>query len=200
MSLIALPPIFKVTSFTLLQMNSVRTFSSPYGGSQTMIDLLNDRWKISMTVGITNYRDAAALEAFVNAQRSGVNTVNLYHYARPTPRGTAAGTLTLVGDTPAGSDSIMVAGGASAANKTLLAGDLLGISPQLLMLAANVTLDASGRGLVWLTNRLRLDQLDGASVILSYPTAPFRLASVPSVTYSGTTVGSMSLDYFEAVA
>jgi hypothetical protein len=55
--------------------------------------LLNDRWMAYLTIPQAYPTDAAAIEAFVNSFRGQVNTVNLWHFARPAPRGTARGSL-----------------------------------------------------------------------------------------------------------
>ena len=199
MSTIAFPPVFPVVSFTLLQVNNIRAFSSPYGSNEILTDMLNDRWKMTIGIGITNYRNAAAVEAFVNAQRNGINTVNLYHFVRPTPQGTMTGTPTLNGAHAAGVDTIAITGGVGNAGKTLVAGDIIGLGSLLLMIAANLTLDGSGNGTATMTNRLRVAQPSGAAITWNYPTAPFRLTTVPGVAYAGTQVSGMTLDYLEAV-
>ena len=199
MTTIALPSVFPVLQFSMLQINNLRTFSSPYGSSENLIDLLNDCWKITLEVGISNLANAAVIEAFVNAQRGGVNTVDLYHWIRPTPRGTANGVFTLSAPASAGAESIAITGGGGQAGRTLLAGDVLGLTPMLLMVAANVTLDGSGNGVVFLTNRLRIAKVIGSAVIWNTPKAPFRLSGVPSVVYMGSQTSSMTMDYFEAI-
>jgi hypothetical protein len=199
MSTIALPSIFRVSQFAMVQEENLRVNSSPYGGSEQLVDLLNDRWKVSLEVGVSQQSEGAQLEAFINAQRGGINTVNLFHYGRPVPRGTMRGTLTLAATAAAGAASITLTGGAGQASTTLLAGDLVGVGGLLLMVQDNATANGSGVITINITNRLRVLQTSGVSVTWDHPTAFFRLVGKPTIAYVGTQVQGFSADYIEAV-
>ena len=68
-----------------------RVHASPFGGSEQTVDLLNDRWMLSLTLTQRAGFDwGAKAEAFIAALRGQTNTVALWHFARPTVRGTLA--------------------------------------------------------------------------------------------------------------
>lgn len=199
MAVIALPSIFRVSRFAMMQENNLRVHSSPYGGSEQLVDLLNDRWKISLELGISQQAEGAQLDAFINAQRGGINLVDLYHYGRPTPRGTMRGTMTLNAAAAAGAASIVVTAGAGQAGTTLLAGDLVGVGGLLLMVQDNATANGSGVITLNITNRLRNARSSGAAVTWNQPTASFRMVGTPAVSYVGTQVQGFSMDFIELV-
>lgn len=109
MSTITLPSQFLPKSFTLKQQTSQRVSASPFGGSEQAIDLLNDRWVASAELVQNNYENSAYIESFIASMRGQVNNVALYHFARPQPRGTLRGALTLAADAAQGARSITVA-------------------------------------------------------------------------------------------
>jgi hypothetical protein len=191
--------VFRVTQFSAVLYSNVRANSSPYGGSEQIVDLLNDRWKIRMEVGVSQMDVGAVVEAFIASLRNGVNTVNLYHYARPAPRGTMRGTLTLSASAAINAASIVVTGGAGQAGKTLLAGDVLGVGGLLVMVQDDATANGSGVITVNLVNRLRVAQSSGASVTWNQPTAAFRISGNPAVLYVGTRIESVAFDFVEAI-
>lgn len=199
MTTIALPSVFRVTQFSMPMTSNVRANSAPYGGSEQVIDLLNDRWKIHLEVGLSQMAIGAVVEAFIAALRNGVNTVNLYHYARPTPRGTMRGTLTLSSSAVINASGIVVTGGAGQAGTTLLAGDILGVGGMLVMVQDDATANSSGIVTLNLVNRLRIAQASGAAVTWNQPVAPFRVTGTPVVLYVGTRMESVSFDFVEAI-
>jgi len=70
--------------------------------------------------------------------RGQSNKVALYHFARAAPAGTVRGALTLNASAAQGASSIVVTG-CNPATGTLIAGDMLGVGGQLLMVAADCT-------------------------------------------------------------
>lgn len=197
MSAISLPTGFRPDSVSLVLQANQRMHSSPFGGSDQVVDMLNDRWAMSLTLPMRLQADAAALEAWLASMRGMVNTSALWHFARPAPRGTMRGSPTLNGAHSAGAASIAITGGT--AGGTLLAGDMLGLGGLLLMVAADVTLNGSGAGTVTLANRLRAAQSHGAAITWNKPTASFRLQRSSSVRYSGVVAEQLSLDFIEAI-
>lgn len=198
MSLIAFPTGLRPVSMTLVLQAAQRVNAAPFGGSEQAVDLLNERWALSMTLPARTQAEAAAVEAWLASMRGMVNTVALWHFVRPVPRGTMRGSPTLNGAHAAGAASIAITGGT--ANGTLLAGDLLGLGGLLLMVAADVTLNGSGAGTVSIANRLRVAQSNGAAITYNKPTAPFRLASTGvGISYSPGLGEAVSLDLLEAI-
>ena len=86
-----------------------RVHASPFGGSEQTVDLLNDRWMLSLTLTQRAGFDwGAKAEAFIAALRGQTNTVALWHFARPTVRGTlASATCATVAQ---GADAVVLTG------------------------------------------------------------------------------------------
>lgn len=152
MSLIPFPSPGALVSFDLRQAANQRGFASPFGGSEQYADLMNDRWEASLTLPPSTGADSAVFEAYVAQMVRRVNTTNLYHFGRPTPRGTLAGSPALVAPAAQGAASITVG---AVAGQTLRTGDMLGIGGLLVQVAADCVADASGAMVVPLVNRLR---------------------------------------------
>ena len=193
MSLITLPATFKPRTSTLTGYVSQRVNAAPFGGSEQAIDLLNDRWMLSVELPPCTHDNAAALEAFAGAMRGQTNTVALWNFARPTVRGTIAGAKTLSAGAAQGAASVSIT-----ATGTLLAGDMIGIGGLLLMVAADAT-SSAGIITATLTNRLRIALSSGAAVTTLKPTATFRLLSSSGVQYVPGYAQSASFDFGEAI-
>jgi len=187
----------RVASARFMLQTNQRVNASPFGGSEQVVDMLNDRLVAHVTLAATKYAEAAAVEAFIASFRGQVNTVLLWHFAREAPRGTLRGTLLTSGTQAQGAASIVVTGGTN--GQTVLAGDILGAGGQLLMAASTATV-AGGTITIPLVNRLRSAIAAGASVTWDKPTAPFRLLSHSGVEYGrGGLVGEVQLTLGEAI-
>ena len=197
MSLITLPAGFRPSAISLTLSSNQRVNAAPFGGSEQVVDLLNDRWLLTATLPARTHAQMAEIEAMFASLRGQVNTLELWHFARPVPRGTMRGSPTLNGAHSAGAASIAITGGT--AGGTLLAGDMLGLGGLLLMVAADVTLNGSGAGTVTLANRLRSAQSNGAAITWDRPKAPFRLVGAPLVSYLPGLGDSVSADFAEAI-
>jgi hypothetical protein len=197
MSTITLPALFVPRTVRLVQSVNQRVSAAPFGGSEQAIDLLNDRWLLSCEMAESQPADAAWREAFINNMRGQTNTVNLYHFTRPAPRGTVRGTLTLNAPAAQGASSIVITG-CSPATGTLLAGDMLGVGGLLLMVGADCTAVA-GVITVPIVNRLRVAQSSGAAVTWDKPTAPFRLLSTNGVQYTPGVAQAVTFDFGESI-
>lgn len=196
MSAISLPAWFGLDGFALWLSITQRSFSSPFGGSEQVIDLLNDRWMASVSLPPRIFSEAGSLEAFVASFRGSTNTISLYHFLRPQPRGTMRGTPSC-GAVSQGASSIFI--GSAGAGATLLAGDMFGVDGLLFQVASDCTADGSGNFLVPIVNRVRRAILPFAPVIWDRPSAPFRLASRPIVQYVPGYAQGVELDFVEAV-
>lgn len=168
-----------------------RVFAAPFGGSEQAVDLLNDRWMLSLVLPArAGFDKAAQIEAFIAAMRGQTNDVALWHFARPTVRGTLASATASAASQ--GASAVTLSG-----TGTLKAGDMLGISGLLLQVAADVSI--SGSGSVTLVNRLRT-AVSGA-VTFTKPTALFRFASPDvGVSYVPGRSEPVALDFVEKVA
>ena len=191
MSVIALPAAFKPRTCLFTQSTNQRVSASPFGGSEQAVDMLNDRWLVSVETGPLSRIDAVAIEVFIAALRGQTNAVALYHFARPTVAGTIAGAKNLSASAAQGAASISIT-----ATGTLVAGDMLGVGDLLLMVAQNCAAVA-GVITVPLTNRLRKALSSGAAVTTTQPTANFRLLSTPGVQHTRGWSPPVSFDFGE---
>lgn len=170
-----------------------RAAIAPFGGSEQVTDLLNDRWYLSCTLPPRAGRVMGGrVEAFVAALRGMTNTVNLWHFARPTVLGTLASAT--CGATTAGVQSLTLTG-----TGTLRGGDMLGISGQLFQVADDVTL--AGATAVGIVNRVRTAISAGTPVTLTRPTAAFRLVSAhAALQHVPMASEPIALDFAEVIA
>ena len=196
MTTITFPTGVAPDAFALRLSATQRVHASPFGGSEQVVDLLNDRWMISMSLPKRTRAQAAAIEAFINAMRGMTNTVNLYHFGRKEPRGTMRGSPTCQ---VAGQGDGAIVLNSAGAGATLLAGDLIGISGLLLQVASDVAADGSGVMVVTLVNRLRKQITGGSAVTWDRPAVPFRLISTPAVQHVPGYAEGVSLDFAEVI-
>lgn len=194
MSTIALPELFAPLHCRFKSVVNQRVNASPFGGSEQAIDMLNDRWTCSVELDSLNNDDAASIEAFINAMRGQTNVCNLWHFARPVPRGTVRGALTAAAAAQ-GAASLVISG-CTPSTGTLKAGDMLGLGGLLLMVASDCTAVA-GTVTVPLVNRLR--KTVSGTVTWDKPTAPFRLLNSSDVQYGLGVSDPVSLDFGEYI-
>lgn len=197
MTAIALPSTFRPENFSMRLQTAQAAFASPFGGSEQVVDKINDRWMISLTIPRGASETLASIEAFVNAMRGMTNTCSLWHMQRRAPRGTMRGTPTCNTAAQGAASVVLIAAGAGA---TLLAGDMIGISTMLLQVSTDCTANGSGVITVPLVNRLRTAVTGGTAVVWDKPTAVFRLMSSPSVQYVPGYAEGVSLDFAEVVS
>jgi hypothetical protein len=195
MSLIALPSGFCVNAFSMRQQTSQRVFASPFGGSEQVIDMLNDRWLVSLSTPVRYHPEAASLEAFIAALRGMTNTVALYHRVRKQPRGTMRG-APLTNGVPVGASVVQIFTTPAA---TLLAGDMFGAGGLLFQVASDCVADGAGTLFAPIVNRVRKTLTVLTPVVWDKPTAPFRLASASAVQYIPGYATEVSLDFVEAI-
>jgi hypothetical protein len=197
MSLIAWPTGLKASAFTLTLSTVQRVHSSPYAGSEQVVDLLNDRWMATLELPPNVQASGGSVEGFINSLRNMTNTVNLWHMARALPLGTISGSPTVNGAHAIGAATLNVT---TAAGATVKQGDMLGANSLLLQAAADATADGSGHIAIPLANRLRKAMVGGEAVTLNKPTAPFRCTSKAGVGYVPGVANAVSLDFVEAIS
>lgn len=181
-------------SMSLVQDVNACSFASPFGGSEQSVDMLNDRWRMSIELPPCNQASAAKREAFLNALRGGVNHTELHHFARPVPQGTLAGVVTAQA-TAQGAGTVVLN---ATTGQTLKTGDLFGVGGLLLQVAADCTAVA-GAISVPIVNRLRVALASGAAVTLTRPVVPMRLVGAPGLTHRAGFADGLSLDFVEKV-
>lgn len=197
MSLITWPAGLSANSFALQLLSVQRAHSSPFGGSEQVVDLLNDRWAVNLSLRPALQANGGAADGFIASLRGMTNTVNLWHMARPAPLGTMRGAPTLIGEHAQGSATLSIQ---TIAGATLKAGDMLGLPGLLLMVAADCTANGSGVISVPIANRLRALVSNGTLVTWDKPMVPFRRTSRGGVGYVPGVANSISLDFLEAIS
>ena len=195
MTIIAVPSTFKVDSFSIFLATNERSFASPYGGSEQVLDMGNDRWNISVTLPRGPLEIMARNEAFINALRGQTNICYLWNMKQRTPLGTMRGTPTAQG-AGIGVQALNIN---TTPGATLNAGDMIGVSGQLLQVASDAVADGSGVMAVTFVNRLRLAVVGGTAVIWDRPTAPFRKVSKVSFQHYFGYAEGVSIDFVEAI-
>lgn len=127
---------------------------------------------------------AAAREAFLAGISSTGDWVRFGHFRRPVPLGTARGTMTLASSAAAGARTVVITGVTPVSTGTLLAGDVLGIGGNLLMVAADCTANGSGQVTATLVTPLLAAASSGAAVTWNTPVGQFELVGdAPFVEY-----------------
>lgn len=192
------PSTVGVKNARFVMQSNQRANASPYGASEQVVDLLNDRWLLYLTLPVESFASAAAVEAFLASFRGLANTVNVWHFARVAPRGTLRGTLLTSGAQAQGAAQLVLSGGT--ASGTVFAGDMFGAGGQLLMASANATADGSGNITIPLVNRLRAAIATGQSVAWDKPMAPFRMLSHTGVLYEAGVTEEVQCTLGEAVS
>lgn len=180
--------------FTLSRYTKVFRGSSVFGKSGQNIDTLNDRWKVSCSIGIRDLEQGAEVEAFVNSLRGGAGIVECHHFSRPSIRGVLTNPTT---QTTAKGQAVINLN--CAAGNFLKAGDMLGIGDQLFQVALDCTAVGSTISVpVVMRNRKAIAA--GLAVVTSQPTAKFRLVSAAATTFGpGGVIMATSLELVEAV-
>jgi hypothetical protein len=196
MTAFALPSWLGADGFSLNLDTTQRSFASPFGGSEQVIDLGSDRWKATLSASPRTYAEAAALEALINSMRGMTNTLAIYHLLRPQPRGTMRG-APLTNGVAVGAQAVYIFTDPGA---TLLAGDMLGAGGLLFQVAADSVANGAGEFLVPIVNRVRRTLSALTPVVWDKPAAPFRLASKPVVQFVPGYAQGVAMDFVEAVA
>ena len=204
MSIITMPAGLQIVRQTWGQKRfDVRFSNGDTGAGQSRI-LAPPRWTTSLASQAELSPVYSAIwRTMILALDGQVNQLEVYDIINAAPQGTLRGTLTLTAQATAGDASISITGGVGQAGKTLIAGDWLGFgsgtTKQLLSVAANVTMDGSGSGVVSVKPSVRWTQTNGSAVTWDKPTARFRTTSDNnSWTAQSINQGGYSLDLMES--
>ena len=113
------PDAIRPASVALQLEANVREFASPYTGSVDAVDLMGERWRVSMALPPRFRSQGGALEALFNKLR-GVHKLSLPYYARPVPGGTLRGSPLLNASVVQGATSIVLKDVRTAINLLLM--------------------------------------------------------------------------------
>lgn len=179
------------SEFSLKRYTKVFRGNSNYTQKGQTYNLLNDRWLCSLSIPSKDAASAGKVDALMNSLRAGANTVSLWHMQRPNILGSIGASPTCQ-SAPIGSSTISLT---VPAGSRLYAGDMLGISGQLLQVAFDCT-TATTTLIVTLVGRTR--KVTSGSVTTASPTAQFRLIGTASSTYGpGGRIIGQTLEFAE---
>ena len=154
--------------------SNTRSSQSPFSGSIQTREIPGARWMVSFTMEDLDEEDAAPLQAFLAKLRGRSGRFYLHNFARPTPRGTIAGTPLVKGAAQTGT-SLNIDG--CTVGTTLVPGDFFGVNGELKMVVATATADGSGEMTVVFEPPLRAAPADNAAIVTDKPTATFMLTN-----------------------
>ena len=193
---VALPAGLCPVGYSFTVAPNKRAFAGGLGAEEPPVDLLEDRWMVSMTLDISQGVKAGQVEAYINRLSGGFNTTNLHHFSRPVPRGTATTSSGLTFNASKGADTVIIT---TSIGATLLPGDMLKVGTLLLQVSESCTANGVGQLTVPLVNRLRVNLTAGAAVVLSSPTATFRLLQSVAMPYGPAYAEGVTLMFEEAI-
>jgi len=193
-------PGFGVDSFRWSLTPKAANFSSIFG--QQSLSGSAPVWEVEMRMVPQYWQQSIAAQTFIESLDGYTNQIALWNLYQPQPAGTLRGSLTLGFATSQGAPNIWIAGGASQAFKTLLAGDLVGIgsglTQQVLRISQNGATDATGLGNFLVTTPIRNAISAGSAVAWDRPKALFRQKSlVDGIEFVAKVGNSWSLSLIE---
>jgi hypothetical protein len=121
---------------------NVRLSTSPFTEGVKTVEIPGARWVATLTFAPQAGEERARVESFFASVRGQANRIRMGHPSRKRPRGTIGGSVFVQGDLPRGWLGATLYGLSPGA--TLLAGDLVGINGQLLMVTSDQVANGSG--------------------------------------------------------
>lgn len=179
MTAYALPDSFRVNRFEMRQKRNQRTFTGPYTPTTQVIDLLGERWIITMSIApARNPIEIAAREAFSDRLCGQVNLITLGHRKLRAPQGTMRGSPVVSFNIAQLANTGTIT---TSAGLTLLAGDMIGLGGQLVRIMADTVADGAGHMPIEFQGRARTAISAGAAVTWNAPTANFMLTTADGI-------------------
>lgn len=218
-------PGWKVDRFQMRILPNTRVFVGPYTPTTQVLDLLGERWTLSLDLTLGNDSvEGAAKEAFFDRLKGPANLISMWNLRFPVPQGTlrdgggpvqwkTSGGTNVTWKTSGAVTAVWQSTGPKVASTmlqlsnqlpirtspgvTVFAGDHVGPG-QLFRAMANATADAYGLLTVEVQPRARADIAAGTAVVCTAPTANFMLKAdgVPIVWRPGMFEGT-SLELIE---
>ena len=155
-----------------LKSNTI-AFPSPLSGATQTGEFPGARWEVDFTMKDLNEDDSGELGAFGAKLRGRAGRFTLHNFARPTPRGTIAGTPLVKG---AGQSGNTLGIDGCTPGTTLLPGDFIGVGNELKMVVEPATADGLGEMALIIEPPWRASPADNAVIVTNKPTATFRLS------------------------
>jgi hypothetical protein len=220
-------PGFGVVQFEMRILPNLRVFTGPYTPTTQVLDLLGERWQVTLTLAPTvDPIEGAAREAFFDRLKGSANLITLWHVKRPLPQGTLGGSAAAVWHTSGSLTANWTTASAQAATwfagapivhadiaqlastgtirtlagRTLRAGDQFSIGGQLVRQMVDTVANGSGLMPIEFQPRARQGIPAGSAVLFDTPTANFMLKpGTPNVPTQWTpgVVEGASIDLIE---
>ncbi|GGI16454.1 hypothetical protein [Oxalicibacterium faecigallinarum] len=169
-------PRYGVASFNWTLMPQAIAFKGAFGSQA--LETGSPRWEVSLTGIHQKHIKSLEIQRFIESLGGFRHQLALYHLLQPVPRGTLRGSPEVAVLASRGATALTLDAGAAQANRTLLAGDYIGVganlTQQVLRLDADAIADAAGIITVQLATPLRNDFNVGSAVVWDKPTALFR--------------------------
>lgn len=178
MAVITFPDLC-VSSFRWMKANQAMVFSSPFGSQA--VDVSTPLWSVELSGVPVRFEEADRIQAFLESLDGYRNQLALWNLARPVPKGTMRGVMTLADSVTQGAVQLEITA-STEAGKTVLTGDLLGIgsglTQQVVRVMADATADGTGTITVTIGTPLRNAFNAGEPVIWDKPKALFRQSAI----------------------
>ena len=173
-------PSITPTRTRLTYRSGVALFQARSGAVQKQ-QQMPDHWALVLECDNLTGAARAALQAFLLKISAGDHnfTVQDHSYTR---RGSGSGTPLIKGAAQTG-NSIATDGWTNSATGVLLAGDLVQIRNQLVMVLADVNANGSGEATLSVVPAVRIAPADNSAIVTATPTGIFKLTS-PEVGWS----------------
>lgn len=145
---------------------------SPLTGDTKTVSAPGGWWSAELAYPDQHEDERGSLRGLIDLVTRSEHRLALWDLARPQPRGTCNLAGVTVGVSAAQFAQVVTLYGCGA-NRTLNAGDMIGIAGQLCCVALDAVANGSGQMVVTLTSDLRLARAAGTPVVLDRPTALF---------------------------
>ena len=175
---------------------------SPLSGDVQTVSVPGDRFRARVTITAGTHAERAQLEGFFASlrvsQSFSANRLQIWHLARPTPRGTISGSPTVQAVAAQLATSVAIS---TSAGVTLLRGDMIGFPGQTCIVTADATANGSGVLTASIAAPLRSALAIGDAVTLTQPKMLMLVAGMPMWSYSPGGVGEqVTVDLMEVFA
>ncbi len=204
MAIITLPTTLKLEKLLIGQRRFDLSFDNAETGASSTRLLGPPRWRASFnSKQEMDLAEASEWVGFMLRLRGRVNHLALWDVARPAPRGTMRGTMTLSAAAAAGATSISITAGAGQAAKTLLEADWLQIgsglgTSQLVAVTGGGTSNGSGVITVAVEPPLRMAFASAAPVTWDKPVTYYKNSTADTDwTYERAIQGGLAFDGLE---
>lgn len=173
-------PNLKTTSIRWDRAVRAVIFQSQFGSQSLGTGLV--QWEVELAGAPEYWAQADQISAFIESLDGYANQLELWNLARPYPRGTMRGAMTLAADAAQGDTTLQISAGSGEAAKTLLKGDFLGIgsgtTQQVMRNMSDAAADAFGVISFVSGTPLRNAFPAGTPIVWDKPKALFRQKSL----------------------